>query len=262
MALLLLCLFSGRVNAQDENHYVQVELKSGPVVKGELIEMVYQEKVELKLPMGDTMVILWDDILELNFINSEVKEEYRANQVRVKRPPLAYKDSGLYASFDISPPFGRDYWGDPVMGFSTQVALNKPLRNGHSIGAITGFEFYLWPDIGFIPLGLEWRYRPKTIGRSPVFSLNAGYGSVAFSEYSWFTSSSNVKGGLFFSPAIGLTNKKHAKRSWYLRGGYKMQEAFTSYEGFVRTGGLTVPSTVEETIVYHRIEFRFGVIWN
>ncbi len=262
IVFVLICSAHFNAFGQTKNHFVQVELKSGPTIKGELLEMVYEEKVELLLPIGDTMVILWEDILELNFINAQVKQTYKDERVKYKRKPVAYSDSGIFASLDISPPFGRDYWGDPVMGFSTQFALNKPLRNGHSIGAITGFDVYLWPDIGFLPLGIEWRYRLKPIGRSAVFSFNTGYSMIAFSEYSWITPTPEVKGGLFFSPAVGITNKKHARRSWYLRGGYKMQEASTRYEGNVHTGGISVPGIIEEQIIYHRIEIRFGVVWN
>lgn len=252
---------SGQNN--EESHYVRIELKSGTIIEGKLVQLDYQKQVEIQTPIGQNMVVVWDDIAELNFIDYEVEKkikEARRNKKKKERYP--YTTSGYFFSFDFGPPVGLDYWGYPVMGGATQFSVGRNF-NKNSLAAVTGLEFYLWPEMTFIPLGLEWRGRQNEKDLSWFYYLQMGYGFVGPSEYtSVWVENGYAKGGMYFNPGIGIMNKTHEKRSWYLKFGYKQQNAYAEYDGWVWDFRGGVIAHIEEEIKYHRIEVKYGFIFD
>ena len=261
MLLLGFCFFSFGAFAQDEiKNAVRVELKSGVVLRGELIQITYNERLEIKVPGAENMVIQWDDISELNFIEAEVRQINRTSRKKEVKD-FAFNDRKTFFWFDLSVPLGIDAWGDPVAGGVVQAGVAKGLGRRNSLGLTTGLEFYLWPDMVFMPIGLEYRGRLNSTGASWFYYLQGGYGHVLTSEYDWRNETRAV-GGPFIAPGVGITRKTNPKRAWYLKFGFKSQTATADYTDFTWDGFNSIPVRVEERIFYRRLEIKYGFTFN
>ncbi len=262
---VVICLFQNTY-AQDSSllNSVRIELKSGMIIEGKLVSIDYQNQVEIRTPIGENLIIAWDDMAELSFIDNEI-EKHRLQTRRLIRPQKEYgfNDSSTFFSFEFGTPFGVDFWGDPVMGGTLQMAYGKSFDYKNSLALVTGFEFYLWPDMTFIPIGLEYRGRVQKEGFSWFYYLQAGYGMVPWSEYTsdWLENSS-AKGGLYVNPGVGITKKTHPKRSWYFKFGYKSQTASAEYDSHFWNLNSVDIVRVKERIRYHRVDMRFGLRFN
>ena len=115
----------------------------------------------------------------------------------------------------------------------------------------------LWPDITVLPVGLEYFGRLKEQDRSWFYFFGTGYGFPHVSEYDW-NDNSKLTGGMFFNPGFGITNKRHAIRSWYLKFGYKYQSFKSEYDGYVWEFQSQRPARIKENIFYHRVDIRLG----
>lgn len=243
--------------AQDGNNFARVELNSGIVIEGRLVKLDYNNQVDLLTSLGDTMQIPWSDIASLSFIDKEIKQRAKA-MIKPKKPDVPFNNSGTYFQFDFGIPIGRDYWGDPVAGGAVSIGFGKTFSYQHHLAMTLGYEGYLWPDVAIAPLGLEYYGRFKEQHRSWFYYCGTGYGFPHVSEYDWHDNS-NLKGGLYFNPGFGVTNKRHTTRSWYLKFGYKYQSLSAEYEGYVWEYQSTRLARITEKIYYHRVDIRFGL---
>lgn len=257
--ILVSCLSFG----QGRKQYARVDLRSGPSIEGEVIELAYQNYVRLLVPtadtlQNDTLSIPWSDILEINFITAEVnrlaKEEAKS---RVKKPVLPTNDKAYYFMTDFGAPIGVDSWGYPVMGPCLQIGIGKGFSYRHHIAVTVGYDLYLWPEFGFMPLGIEYYGRKKEQSNSWFYFFESGYGFPLHSEYDWRNNSTR-KGGLYVNPGFGYTSKKKENRSWYVKFGLKYQNASGEYDGFVQDFTRTTVAHIEESVVYQRFDLRLG----
>lgn len=250
---------ASNVYAQDELHYVHVELKSGLKIEARLISISYGDSVQLLLPTGKNMVVPWDDMVELDFIDREVNKKIQNQAKQRKRTQYPFHDSAWTFFFDFGTNFGLDYWGDPVMGGTVQTGFHKRISYQTSIGIGTGLDLYLWPDMGVLPVYLEYKGRFRPGSYSWFYYVQAGHGFVPFSEYdnSWL-SYSKATGGFYFSPGVGFVNKWKSGRSWYMKFGYKVQHARAEYNGWIWGGIDETPARIEEDIRYYRFDIKLG----
>ena len=248
--------FSANCIGQEAHNYARVELKSGIVIEGKVVKIEYQKQVDLLINQSDTMEVPWDDIASLKFIDTEIKK--RAEQlVKPRKPNVPFSNSGNYFQFDFGIPLGRDYWGDLVAGGAVSIGYGKTFNYQHNLGVTLGYEGYLWPDITVLPVGLEYFGRLKEQDRSWFYFFGTGYGFPHVSEYDW-NDNSKLTGGMFFNPGLGITNKRHATRSWYLKFGYKYQSFKSEYDGYVWEFQSQRPARIKENIFYHRVDIRLG----
>lgn len=255
--IVVLMVLTSTSYAQVKQNYARVDLKSGTTVEGKVIKIDYQKSIDLFVNQQDTLHIPWGDILNVSFIDAEIKERARA-LVKPQKVNKPFRDSGTYFFFDAGIPLGLDYWGDPVAGGSVNFGYGKGFNYRHHLAATIGYDAYLWPDVTIVPLGLEYYGRFKEQNKSWFYFYGTGFGLPHLSEYSW-RDNSKVTGGLYFNPGFGITNKRHEKRSWYLKFGYKYQTLKAEYQGFVWEFGSSRVAQIKEEIFYHRIDIRFGL---
>jgi hypothetical protein len=256
LAVTFTCLSFSAVGQLSKN-YVRVELKSGVTIEGEMVKIEYQKQVDVLIAPGDTLFLPWADISTLNFIEKEVEQRVKYLS-RPKKVEVPFNDTGFYYFIDFGVPVGIDYWGDPVAGGSVNFGYGKGFNYNHHVAATVGYDAYLWPDVTVIPLGLEYYGRFKEQKKSWFYYYGMGYSWPHLSEYSWFENP-KLQGGMFFSPGFGFTNKRHQKRSWYLKFGYKYQTLKASYDATVWEFGSNRIARVDEEIFYHRFDIRFGI---
>ncbi|MFT5722934.1 MAG: hypothetical protein ACI9JN_000039 [Bacteroidia bacterium] len=255
VCLLMLCFFTG-TNAQVSVNYVRVQLHSGTNIEGEMVKIEYQKYVDILMPNSDTMHIPWVDIASLDFITKEVHQ--RAKQlVKPKKKNVPFNNTGYYTFFDFGIPLGLDYWNYPVAGGSGTYGFGRSFSHNHHVAATIGYEGYLWPNVTVVPLGLEYYNRFKEQGRSWFYYAGTGFAFPHLSEYTWLDNS-KVKGGGYFTSGFGITNKRHLKRSWYLKFGYKYQTISATYQATIWEFGSNRAAEVSEQVNFHRVDIRLG----
>ncbi|MBO6515970.1 MAG: hypothetical protein JJ975_05400 [Bacteroidia bacterium] len=260
--VLLIGFSAAKAQVEGELNSVRIELKSGLIIEGKLVRIEYQKEAEVLTPIGENIVVPWEDMAEMNFIENEIRK-LQKERIRQRKPDLPFKDSGFVFSFEAGTPVGIDYWGDPVMGGTIQMSVSKGLGRSNSLGLVTGFEFYLWPDMAFVPFGIEYKHRFKPESPSWFGYFQAGYGSVVASEYtSGWVNNGIASGGVYFNPGMGFTVKRNEKRSWFIKMGYRYQTAYAEYDSQVWTFDHFVSTRIEEQIYYHRVDLRFGFVFN
>ena len=232
-----------------------ITLKSGLVIRGEIVKMEQNEFVEVKTPIGTTLRVEWVDIQSLDFTSTPV---YREPQ----KISYDYNDSSYYFSLSGGFPFGLDSWGDPSLGLSATAVFGKSFGQRVNCGLLAGYDFYQWPNTGVIPLGIEYRGRVHKTGFTPFYYAQTGYGLIGFSDLERGQELGETKGGLFFAPGLGLMGKKREHSSWFVQFGFKMQQTHSSYWEVIWDGGNAVDAFIEETITFRRIDLKFGYVFD
>ncbi len=255
-------LVTSIVFCQTETQNAKIVLKSGVIISGKVFHIDYQNQVDVIVGDSDTLKIKWEDISQLDFLTNTTKVPIPKNYVHktLKQDEL-YNDTAYYFYSSASIPLGLDYYGDPVAGFSLLVGAGKSFGYRHHVGIRSGYEFYLWPDINVIPIGLDYYGRLKPQGKSLYYGLGIGYAFPNVAAYRWYNNYS-VKGGVYLNPYFGITRKRNLKRSWNIEFGYKSQVMFTAYDGYIYQMNQQTPSRIEEKIRYQRFEIRFGFHWD
>ncbi|MFT5513034.1 MAG: hypothetical protein ACI8SE_001434 [Bacteroidia bacterium] len=256
LTVVILCGVTSLSKAQVEHSYARVELHTGTILEGQVVKIEYQKQVDLLIGDIDTMHIPWSDILTISFIDKEIKERAKA-MIKPKKANVPFRDSSTYFFYDFGIPLGLNHWGYPVAGGSVNFGLGKGFGYRHHVAATAGYDAYLWPDASVAAVGVEYYGRFKEKDRSWFYFYSTGYGFPHLSEYSWYKNS-KVTGGWYFNPGFGITNKRHERRSWYLKFGYKYQSLVAEYEGYVWEYGSNRLAEITENVRYHRIDIRLG----
>ena len=250
--VLLLITFASTAQV---NTVSTVTLKSGLVIKGEIITLVPDDFIEIKTPIGTSMKIEWKDIQSLDFSNSpsyapKTKKDYDFN------------DSSYYFSLAGGFPFGLDQGGYPSVGFSSSLSIGKAINSKMRVGLVTGYDFYWWPNTGIIPLGIEFQGRFHEKGYTPYYYVQAGYGFVGYSglENGWQMGETN--GGIFIAPGLGLTAKRKAHSAWFLQLGLKIQKSYSSYWETIWDNQGGTDAFVEEVLTFRRFDLKFGFLFD
>jgi len=251
-AALLLITFGSTAQVSSVS---TVTLRTGLVIKGEVITLVPDDYIEIKTPMGTNMKIEWKDIQSLDFSSSpsyapKTKKDYD------------FSDSSYYFTLAGGFPFGLDQDGYPSVGFSSSVSLGKSINKKMHVGIVTGYDFYWWPNTGIIPLGVEFRGRFHEKGFSPYYYVHTGYGFAGYSELENGWKMGETTGGIFIAPGLGLTAKHKPHSAWFLQLGLKMQKTKSSYWETIwdNTGG--TDAFIEDAITFRRFDLKFGFFFD
>jgi hypothetical protein len=232
-----------------------VVMKSGMVIKGEVIALKQNEYIEIMTPLNTTLTLEWADIQTLDFTSG-------TPYAKKGKLAYAYNDSSYYLSLSAGFPFGLDSWGDPSLGFSASGTIGKSFGPRVNLGVNLGYDFYWWPNTGVIPLGLEVKGRVHKTGFTPFYYMQAGYGFVGYSDFESNNQLGDTKGGIFFAPGLGIMNKTREHSAWFLQFGFKMQKTTSSYWDTFWNGGGQSEVFVEEEITFRRIDIKFGYVFD
>ncbi|MCC9166914.1 hypothetical protein [Pontibacter harenae] len=151
--------------------------------------------------------------------------------------------------------FGYLYGKSSSNGFNSYAATpTVQVFNGYqfhrafALGATIGADFYNNVLITPIALGIRGELLKTRV--SPFYSLDAGYGSAAFSNEG---NQRDNEGGWMFSPAVGMRVSTGTSTAFAFSIGYKTQR--------VRTQDIFWGTTLEQKINYKRLTLRMGFMF-
>ncbi|GAB3202228.1 hypothetical protein ABID22_002589 [Pontibacter aydingkolensis] len=159
------------------------------------------------------------------------------------RPYLGMVEIGyLYGS---STSFGvKTYKTSPTVQVFNGYRFNKMF----ALGVTTGFDFYENVLVTPVALGLRGELLNSRI--SPIYGLDAGYGTTALSSEN---SGQKTHGGWMYSPAFGIRANTDNNTAFTFTVGYKNQR--------VETRQVNWNGTVDQEINYKRLTTRIGFMF-
>lgn len=189
-----------------------VKLKSGIVLKGEIVDLAYNDFVRIVL-LKDTAFIDWEEIAEVDLRKVVPESVQYIGGRRHKRAPQPYTMGKTYFTLDMANRFGYSPWLVLNPGFSLGVGHN--LTENLAVGGTAGVDFY-WSNLANLyPLGVEGTYRFQKEGFTPFVKLRAGIALVE-NRPRWWGNEITVEQGPFLGPSIGIANKKREHAGWHL----------------------------------------------
>ncbi len=258
--LFILLFFVGRSTSwcQVGDSLVRLELKSGRVIAGKVIQLEYERRIQLVTLQGDTLTTEWVDIQHMDF-----NAKYNPYNLTVtpKRLFRYHVDSSYYFTFDLGPHIGLRRYA--TMSGVMHFGIGKALNEYSDLNLVTGIEWFYNPEVAMVPIGLEFNKRKRKQGLSTLYYVQAGSGLVIYSEFDNHTNS-KIRVLPYVNPGIGITNKTKQNSSWYLKFGYKVQPIQANYDAYVWDGifGKRRSVFVQEKYWYHLIDIRWGWIFN
>lgn len=147
--------------------------------------------------------------------------------------------------------YGNNKQGDLdnfVAAPSVEIFNGVRLHRLLAVGATTGFDFY--NNLLITPFALGIRGEVFNTRISPIYSIDAGYGSAFLSHES---DNEKKKGGWMFNPALGFRVRSGNGTAYTFATGYKTQEAETStFWG---------SSMTDQKITYKRVSVQLGFMF-
>lgn len=256
MALLLFCSTMAFTQTRS---ITTVTLKTGMVIKGEVVTIKQGEYVEIKTPLVSIMQIKWEDIQSIEF---DMVEPSAQDFKKPDRQDYAHNDSSYYFSMAGGFPFGLDSYDYPSLGLSANITVGKSINQYVNLGITLGYDLYWNPTTGIVPLGLEFKGRMNKMGLSPFYYVQSGYGFMGYSEYETSWRQGESSGGLFFAPGLGVMNKKKEHTTWFLQFGYKLQKSESNYWESIWDRGTNRDVFVTQNITFRRFDMKFGYVFN
>lgn len=225
-----------------------VWLKDGSKLTGTIIKWDLENGMDFQLLTGAMVVIPKADIDKVMQDTQYSDASRRTREPYVREPKeYAFKEEGWY--HNTSGFLNVSFMGGAGIHHAMGYRLNRML----GIGLGTGIETHDFTRVrNIIPVYAEVRgfFLPKKI--SPYYAVKFGYGFGLNDAQSGTT---NAKGGLHFSPEIGVRFGGQDV-SYYLGIEYKIQNAtFTTTD--IWFGG----GTFTESISYRRAELRTGLLF-
>ena len=227
-----------------------------------MLKMNYNQDVHVFIPPSDTMVIPWSDILEINFIEREIRREQRAATSRFpRREEIDFKNVGKVSFFEMGIPVGQGYWG-PSIGVYMNYGLGYSFSHNHQLYGLLGVRVSGAPYMGLVPVGIEYRGRIKPQGKSFMYFAKAGLNpGVIATDYQW-NMNSTFDAGPFGSIGFGWTKKRRSKTSFYSKFAYHVQSFQASYDtNNFRFEDFPLEH-VEEKGIMHSFDFTVGLGFN
>ncbi|EJF11425.1 MULTISPECIES: hypothetical protein [Pontibacter] len=132
----------------------------------------------------------------------------------------------------------------PTVTLFNGIRLHRLL----AIGATTGFDFY--NNLLITPFALGIRGEMLNTRISPIYSIDAGYGSSFLSHES---DNEKKEGGWMFNPALGFRVRSGNSTAYTFAAGYKTQKAET-----VSSWG---HSFTEQKITFKRLSVQLGFMF-
>lgn len=147
--------------------------------------------------------------------------------------------------------YGNNKQGDIdnfVAAPSVKIFNGFRLHRLLAVGATTGFDFY--NNLLITPFAVGVRGEIFDTRISPIYSIDAGYGSALLSHES---DNEKKKGGWMFNPALGFRVRSGHSTAYTFAAGYKTQKAETLYTW----GG----NESEQKINFKRVSVQLGFMF-
>lgn len=236
----------------------EIELKSGMILRGEILDVVYDDFVIIRL-LNDTTQLEWDKIQSLDvFPQDPLPSKTQIIYSRkLKRPEQPYKAYSSYVTLDMANRFGIGRYFEMNPGLS--LGLGYTIDSNFSVGTTVGVDFYWDNFTNIYPLGLEGTYRFNTKGFTPLLKLRAGYGVAQNRPSWWWNEVIEVEGGYFISPSIGLAGKRRDHSGWYINLNSMFTQ--TTERGFSRVwnGQDWIETPISRERIINRTGFVIGM---
>lgn len=235
VTILFLLTFS-ILNAQEIDH---VYLKTGSVIKGQILELLPQDHVKIQDVCGN---IWYHKMSEVEKITSE-----------------PFDDQGLSESRDG---FHMGYVNMTSLGFLAGSSSNAQVapfslvtvngwrsRTGIFVGAGLGVEFL---NTNYFPIYLDLRYDLTGKDVVPYLVVKGGYSLPGTSGYSEYDVDYTYQGGALAAAGVGLKIRTREHFAWDIELMYRYQKTFRSEQYEWNNQEYLY------TDIYNRIEIRLG----
>lgn len=230
--VMLLALVS--LQAQHKNQEDVIYLKNGIIIRGSIVQYVWNDYIKVETERGDLFVVSYLDI----------------ERIEKEDKPLKYKnkEKGLFNITEIGwvSTNNGEPWGLSNLGIQTITGyrLNKWIGAGAGIG-LQGYN-----SIGTVPLFGSLQTGDIFTDRViPYGFFNMGY-SLAWDNN--IMPNKDVDGGLFFNPGLGV-KVKNRNTAMLFSLGYQMQKvSIHNPDGWWWAGN-------ETKITMNRISLRVGM---
>ncbi len=256
--LVLVIFIQSRAYSQNEVQIATVFLNSGEIVQGPVLKVVKYSYVDVLTGIKDTTTIPWDSIDDIKYSRLKIDEPDWRKNLSEKKRNSKFRDTSYYCNLSIGVPNDFGFSNYMSAGFSLLVTVGKGFNYRHHIGLRTGYEYFEWPNMSFIPVGLDYYGRFKPQGRSWYYGVSGGYAFTHFTEYRWLENS-KTRGGVFFNPYIGIAGKGTPKTGWNVEFGFKSQRAKAEYDGLIVGRNSSMFARLKHDIRINRFDIRVGL---
>jgi hypothetical protein len=202
---LLLFVVLAKVNVANaqSNDLYNVKLKSGLLLKCELLKMVPDSFIVIR-QYGQVNTIKYSEIESVEFIQSAAKTSptvpTRTYQAKPVQPKKNIPDSGLSVGIQTGLCFGQndDLYPMPTVSVLIRLSLLYSLGNRFQIGVALGLDPYLLNDAIITSMQGEGRfYFIANKPSSPFLHLQAGYG------FNIIPATDKIQGGELYTFGFG-----------------------------------------------------------
>lgn len=228
----------------------RVELNDGTIIRGTISEYFPKERLTIRSLEGRSYEFKVDEIANFDF---DAK-----TQIPVKK-------RGFYNNSSFGLLMGNRYGAqvNPSFQIVNGIQFAERFQAGIGIGIETfDYEFFL-PTFG------EFRFHFRKSDFSPFVGAQAGYNwqlSGGNSYYRWEdvpTAPGRVNiGGPMAGLSAGLRNYTKRNFGYTLSMGYRFQASTNRVVDSFWTGNDVIHQWVTETVQRHRVEARFGILFN
>lgn len=243
--LLLLC---GTLAAQAQKEQEQVlYLKNGSIIRGDLIEQT-QDVVKMRIYGGSVFVFPASDVVKI------VSEERFVPQGRRQKGEFTIKEHGFYQTLSAGMLFRRYENNNFQARYSAGYHFNRHLAVGLQTG-VNSIDFSWNIAQTSLPVMAEvrgyWTKQPF----SPYYAAQFGY---AFDATQTTDELLESKGGVTFSPKIGVQLPSRSNAAFFVEVGYFFQQASFTYRNFW-TWPQPIDNIVTQNITFQRVAASVGV---
>lgn len=229
--LTLVICFGGLLQGQNRDASTDVVyLKSGSVIRGEIIEIKQDEHIRIRYSGSNELLIPVADI----------------DRIKQGDDGLHYNTSGYMNRTGLELLSGT---GNNTFRFATihGVHFNPHLSAGIGIG-ITPYN----DPLNLIPFFTDFNYRLLKANTSPYLYLKAGYNFSMYDENDDENLMNRHSGGLLLNPGIGIDFNFESGFGWYVQAGYNIDQSTYEFDGW----GTEV---IRTDLSYRRISIGMGL---
>jgi hypothetical protein len=259
--VLFLLFLTSNIWAQSDMQDV-VYLKNGSIIKGSIIEIVPDKYIKIEVLGGSIYVYTMNEIekcvKEQNTNSTQIiQEEVVVEKQVISKPTPLVQQNQSADNEDVG--VKKGYFGGFEFGEGISFGeLEGPLRiklsilNGYRINPYlalgVGFGLRAYPgETAFMPFYFHVRTNFLNKRTSPYFSLDLGYA---------FTTHSNYKGGMLFSPTFGVSKRLKNRTSLNLGLSYELQRFSYNYYYY---DYYYYPVYYTQNDFAHTVSFMFGI---
>lgn len=260
--VLFLLFITGNIWAQSSMQDV-VYLKNGSIIKGSIIEIIPDKYIKIEVLGGSIYVYTMNEIekcvKEPNSNTTQIIQEEVVIEKQIEsKPTPIIQQNQIPDNEDVG--VKKGYFGGFEFGEGVSFGdMEGPLRiklsilNGYRINPYlalgVGFGLRAYPgETAMLPFYFHARTNFLNKRTSPYLSLDLGYA---------FTTSSNYKGGLLFSPTFGVSKRLKNRTSLNLGLSYELQGLRHNYYYYDYYG--YYPVYYNRNSFSHTVSFVFGV---